>query len=162
MLHITLDLHAATDLVERSPEWSDLDKRFGELDPRDPGNRTDLIHMVRELIEDRAGPARRDLFRLVDDSQTPVHIFADFHCDQYGEITNDHHLSLSVMVGTAPLIMDPGIKDILELPVLEDDEDDELCAVSVLAAVVDYANNLIRRAAETFARPLPTPAAATS
>lgn len=155
MLQITLDLHAATNLVDSSPEWSDLDKRFGKLDPRDPVNRTDLIHMVRELIEDRAGPVRRDLFRLVDDSETPVHIFADFHCDQYGEITNDHHLSLSVMVGDAPLIMDPGIKDVLELPILENDEDDEeLCAVSVLAAVVDYANNLIQRAAKTFA-PLP-------
>ena len=101
------------------------------------------------------GNEKPRLFRLVDDSETPVHIFADFHCDQYGEITNDHHLSLSVMVGDAPLIMDPGIKDVLELPILENDEDDEeLCAVSVLAAVVDYANNLIQRAAKTFA-PLP-------
>ena len=158
MLQITLAIHAATNLVDISPEWSDLDKRFGKLDPRDPDNRTDLVHMVRERIEDRAGPVRRDLFRLVDDSETPVHIFADFHCDQYGEITNDHHLSLSVMVGDAPLIMDPGIKDVLELPILENDEDDEeLCAVSVLAAVVDYANNLIQRAAKTFA---PLPAAA--
>ncbi|OUS97257.1 hypothetical protein [Rhodococcus sp. NCIMB 12038] len=158
MLHITLDLHAATDLVDSSEEWSDLDKRFQELDPHDPDNRTDLIHMVRELIEDRAGPVRRDLFRLVDDSDTSVHIFADFHCDQYGEITNDHHLSLSVMVGAAPLIMDPGIKNLLELPVLEEGDDDELGAVSVLAGVVDYANSLIRRAAETFARPLPAAA----
>lgn len=156
MLHITLDLHAATDLVDTSPEWSTLNKRFGELNPHDPDNQAELIGMVRELVEDRAAPEHHTLLRLVDDSTTPVYIFADFHCDQYGEVTNDHHLSLSVMVGAAPLIMDPGIKDILELPILAGE--DELRAVSVLAAVVDYANTMIRRAAETFAAPLPTTA----
>lgn len=61
--------------------------------------------------------------------------------------------------------MDPGIKDILDLPLLDDDDDDdqdELCAVSVLAAVVDYANTMIRRAAETFAAPRPAAASAQS
>lgn len=151
MQHITLDLNAAMALA--TPEWSELNTRFRKLNHEDSESQRTLIGMVRELVEDLCSPDSHGLLHLVEDKTTPVHLFADFHCDEYGEITNDHHLSLSVMIGGAPLIMDAGISDIRDLPLPDDCT--ELDAVVVLAAVVDYVNDLIRRAVETFTGPTP-------
>ncbi|PZU04619.1 MAG: hypothetical protein DI630_00445 [Gordonia sp. (in: high G+C Gram-positive bacteria)] len=149
MQHITLNLDTAAPLA--SPEWADLDQRFRRLNPTDHASQTTLVGMVRELVEGLAAQPHRDLLRLIDDPTTPVQLFADFHCDEYGEITNDHHLSLSVMIGYAPLIMDAGIRDIRELPLPH--HCTELDVITVLAAVVDYVNTLIRRAVEALTAP---------
>lgn len=99
MSPITLNLHAVNDLVDTSTEWSDLDTRFRALDPRDRENRAALVCMLRELIEEVAACVQPTLYRLDNAENAHVHVFADFHCDEHGEITNDNHLALSVMVG---------------------------------------------------------------
>lgn len=51
--------------------------------------------------------------------------------------------------------MDAGIKDILDLPLLNESTD-ELTVATVLTAVVAYLNAMVGRALETFTRLLPT------
>lgn len=149
MQHITLDRTVASTLA--SSEWSDLDARFRELDHQDRHNQPKLIGLLRELVDEKCSPISHKLLHLVENETTSVHLFADFHCDEHGEITNDHHLSLSVMIGGGPLILDAGIDDIRALPLSNDLT--ELDTVTVLTAVVDYVNALIGRAVETFAGP---------
>lgn len=146
MHHITLNLDARQPLG--TPQWIELDQRFRTLDHTVSANQPALMALVRELVESLHAPAHSRVLQLAESPSTRVYIFADFHCDEDGDITNDNHLSLSVMLGRAPLIMDSGINDVRDLPLAPDTA--ALGVVVVLAAVVDYINALIRRAIEAF------------
>ncbi|NLG56404.1 MAG: hypothetical protein GX542_12300 [Rhodococcus sp.] len=141
MLQIGVNRQALAERVTTT--WSEINDCFLAVDLDNRETRDHTLDLLRDLIAGTDADHESELLYVVGDSTKRVQIFADFQCDGEGFLTNDGHLCLSVMIGPAPPIMDPGIDDLRELRLPTDTG--QVDAAVVFTAAVDRLNELIRR-----------------